>query len=73
MEITLFRKISSSLFQYFERTITSSETNDISAESSGFQFFGARRTRTWQYHGGAMPIWRTKHFFVNFYGRVEGF
>ena len=30
----LFQKIFSSLFQYYERTITSTETNDTSAESS---------------------------------------
>jgi hypothetical protein len=33
----VFRKFSSSLFQYSERTITSIETNDTSAKSPGSQ------------------------------------
>ena len=31
------------------------------------------RISAWQYHGGATPIWRKKHFLLIFYGRVEGF
>jgi hypothetical protein len=37
--IILFRKLSSSLFQYSERTIATTETNDTSEESSGSQLF----------------------------------
>ena len=33
------KKKSSSLFQFFERTIASTETNDTSAESPGSQLF----------------------------------
>ena len=33
----IIKNISSSVFQYSERTINSTETNDTSAESPGFQ------------------------------------
>jgi hypothetical protein len=39
-EITVFRKFSSNLFLYSERTIASTETNDTSEESSDTQLFG---------------------------------
>ena len=42
--ITLFRKFSPSLFQYSERTIASTETNDTSEESSDTQLFWAGKS-----------------------------
>ena len=41
MKIITFWKIISSLFQYSERTIASTETNDNSTEKSDTQHFGA--------------------------------
>ena len=41
MEITLFQKISPGLFQYSERVIASTETNDTSEEGSDTQLLGA--------------------------------
>ena len=38
-EIMSFRKISSSLFKYSERTLTSTETNDTSKEKFDTQLF----------------------------------
>ena len=52
MEITLFPKFSSSLFQYSERTIASTETNDISEESSDTQLFGAGKSEGVALSGG---------------------
>ena len=39
MDVPLFRKLSSSIFQYSERTINSTETNDTSEEISDTQLF----------------------------------
>ena len=66
-------KKTSSLFQFSEGTITSTETNDTSAESPGSQLFfeilkvgvassGRRHARS-----------PRKVSFVEFYGRAEGF
>ena len=52
MEITLFRKFSPSLFQYSERTIASTETNDTSEESSDTQLFGAGKSEGVALSGG---------------------
>ena len=52
MEITLFRKFSSSLFQYSERTIANTETNDTLEESSDIQLFRARKFRGVALSGG---------------------
>ena len=42
-------------FHYSDRTVASTETNDISAESSWSQLFGAKRKRMWHYQEGATP------------------
>ena len=43
------KNISSSFFQYSDRTVACTEINDISAESLGSQLFGARRAElAWQ-------------------------
>ena len=53
-----FEKKFSSLFQYSDRTVASTETNDTSAESLGSQLFGARRTWAWHGQEGAAPTCR---------------
>ena len=40
---------------YSERTITSTETNDTSKESSDTQLFEARKFRAWHYQKGSTP------------------
>jgi hypothetical protein len=60
VKIVSFWKKFSSLFQYSERTVASTETNDTSAESSRSQLFGARRTRAWHDQGGATPTCRKR-------------
>ena len=45
MKIISFQKKISSLFQYSERTIASTETNDTSTESSDTQLFGAGKSK----------------------------
>ena len=57
---SLQKNISSSFFQYSDRTIASTETNDTSAESSWSQLFGARRKRAWHDQEGATPIFRRR-------------
>jgi hypothetical protein len=57
VEITLFQKISPSLFQYSERTIASTETNDTSEESSDTQLFGAGGVALL---GGSTPTYSKK-------------
>jgi hypothetical protein len=47
-----FRKKISDLFQYSERTIASTETNDISAESSDTQLFAAGKSKGVALSGG---------------------
>ena len=47
-------------FQYSDRTVASTETNDTSAESSWSQLFGARRKRAWHDQEGAMPTCRKR-------------
>ena len=49
-KIISFRKIFSSLFQYFERNIASSETNDTSKKRSDTLLFGAKK-----FEGVALP------------------
>ena len=58
----LFQKLSSSLFQYSESTIASTEINNTSAESMGSQLFGTRRTRAWHGQEGATPTCRKRHW-----------
>ena len=52
----------SSLFQYSERTIASTVTNDTSAESSWSQLLGARHTRAWHDQEGVTPTFRKGHW-----------
>ena len=59
-EISFQINISSIFFQYSERTIDSTETNNTSAESSWSQLFGARRKRAWHDQEGATPIFRRR-------------
>ena len=47
-----FRKFSSSLFQYSERTIASTETNNTSTERSDTQLFGAGKCEGVALSGG---------------------
>ena len=46
------KKVSSSLFQYSERTISSTETNDTSAKSSWSQLFKDRKFEGFALSGG---------------------
>ena len=57
----LQKEKSSSLFQFSEDTIASTETNDTSAESLGSQLFGARQKRAWHGQEGATPTCRKRH------------
>ena len=51
-KIISFRKKFSSLFQYSERTIASTETNNTSTESSDTQLFGAGKSEGVALSGG---------------------
>ena len=62
MKIVLFWKKISSLFKYSERTVASTVTNDISAESSWSQLLGARQTRAWHDQEGVTPTFRKGHW-----------
>ena len=53
-----FWKKFSSLFQYSDRTVASTETNNTSAESLGSQLFGARKKRAWHGQEGATPTFK---------------
>ena len=59
---SLQKNISSSFFQYSERTIASTETNNTSAESLWSQLFGGRRTRAWHGQEGATPTCRKRYW-----------
>ena len=67
------KKKSSSLFQFSERTIASTETNDTSAESPGSQLsFATLKVGVavpWSCHA----LSPRKAYFVEFYGRGMGF
>ena len=52
VKIISFQKKISSLFQYSERTIASTETNDTSTESSVTQLFGAWKSEGVALSGG---------------------
>ena len=52
------KNISSSFFQYSDRTIASTVTNDTSAESSLSQLLGARQIGAWHDQEGATPTFR---------------
>ena len=72
VEIILFRKFSSSLFQYSERTIAITETNDTSAETPWSQLsFDSLKVGVAS-SGRRHACSPRKAFFVEFYGR-EGF
>ena len=60
--ISFQKNISSSFFQYSDRTVASTETNDTSAESLWSQLFGGRRTRAWHGQEGATPTCRKRHW-----------
>ena len=60
--ISFQKNISSSFFQYFDRTAASTVTNDTSAESSWSQLLGARQTRAWHDQEGATPTCRKGHW-----------
>ena len=51
-EITSFRKISSSFFQYSERTIASRQPNDTCKERSDTQLLGAGKFKGMALSGG---------------------
>ena len=57
-----FEKKISSLFQYSDRTVASTETIITSAESSWSLLFGARKTMAWHGQEGAMPTCRKRHW-----------
>ena len=61
VKIVLFWKKFSSFYQYSDRTVASTETNDTSAESLGSQLLGDRRTRTWHGQEDATPTYRNRH------------
>ena len=52
MKIISFQKKISSLFQYSDRTVASTETNDTSTESSDTQLFAARKFKGVAFLGG---------------------
>ena len=60
--ISFQKNISSSFFQYSDRTVASTETNDTSAESLWSQLFGGRRTRAWHGQEGATLTCRKRHW-----------
>ena len=62
VKIVSFWKKISSLFQYSDRTVASTETNNTSAESLGSQLFGARWKRAWHGQEGATPTCRKRHW-----------
>ena len=62
VKIVSFWKKISSLFQYSERTIASTVTNDTSAESSWSQLLGARQTWAWHDQEGVTPTCRKGHW-----------
>ena len=63
LQVISFQKnISSSFFQYSDRTVACTETNDTSAESLGSQLFGAWGTRAWHGQEGATPPCRKRHW-----------
>ena len=44
-----------SFFQYSDRTVASTETNDDSTERPDTQLFGAGKSGAWHYQEGSMP------------------
>ena len=52
---------SQAFFQYFDRIVASTETNNTSAESLGSQLFGALETWAWHGQEGATPTCRKRH------------
>ena len=63
------KNIYSSLFQYSERTMNSTETNDTSAESPLFQLFFETLKVGVALPGGRHALRPRKAYFVEFYGR----
>ena len=61
-ENSIILKKISILFKYSERTVASTVTNDISAESSWSQLLGARQTRAWHDQEGVTPTFRKGHW-----------
>ena len=64
---------SSSLFQFSEETIASTKTNDTSAESPGFQLLFDTLKVGVALSGGRHALSPQKAYFVEFYGRGNGF
>ena len=67
-----FRKKISSLFQYSEGTIASTETNNTLKESSDTQLFAVGKFEGVALSRGHHAPLHQKAYFVEFYGRVEG-
>ena len=63
-----YKNISSSLFQYSERTNDSTETNNTSAESSWSKLFENRKFRGVALLGGRHALLPRKHILLNFTG-----
>ena len=66
------KKKSSSLFQFSEETIASTETNYTSAKSLGSQLYYTLKVGVAS-SGGRHALSPQKAFFVEFYGRGMGF
>ena len=66
-------KKTSSLFQFSERTIARTETNDTSAESPGSQLQFAALKVVVALSGGYHALSPQKAYFVEFYGRGTDF
>ena len=62
VKIVSFWKKFSSLFQYSDRTVASTETNNTSAESLGSQLFGTRKIWAWHGQEGATLTCRKRHW-----------
>jgi hypothetical protein len=69
----IIKNISSSAFQFSERTITTTETNNASAESPEFQLVFDTLKVGVALSGGRHALSPRKAYFVEFYGRVAGF
>ena len=56
MFVSVLATVPLAFFQFFDRTLASTETNNTSAESLGFQLFGARRTRAGMVRRVPLPL-----------------
>ena len=60
------KNISSSLFQYSDRTVASTETNDTLTERSDTELFGAGKSKGVALSGGHHAPLPQKHILLNF-------